>query len=65
MEIDFRINNCLSYGHEHGKYDDAQIRCGVCGRGIYSGEDYYNFFDEVVCSDCEFDYVLKKFHKYL
>ncbi len=65
MEIDFRIDNWLLYGHAHGKHDGAQIRCSICGRGIYSGEDYYDFFNEVVCSDCEFDYVLQNFHKYL
>ncbi len=65
MELDYRIDNCLRYGYSKINNDVANLRCTVCGKGIYSGEDFYDFFGESVCSECEFDYVLKNFHKYL
>ena len=65
MELDYRIANCLNYGYPTFCHKEAQIRCSECGKGIYEGEDFYDFFGETVCSDCEFDYVLKNFHKYL
>ena len=65
MELDFRIENCLGCGYPDGHYDDLDKRCQICGEGIYEGEDFYDFYGETVCCECEFDYVLKNFHKYV
>ncbi len=64
MELDYRIENCLRYGYAE-KECEGTIRCVSCGRAIYEGEDYYDFFGDMVCDECEYDYVLEKFHKYL
>lgn len=65
MELDYRIENCLKGGYIDAVRDDFHKRCSVCGRGVYTGEDFYDFYGETVCCECEFDYVLKNFHKYL
>lgn len=64
MELDYRVENCLRYGYSK-KETESGFRCECCGRAIYEGEDYYDFMDDIICSDCEYDYVLEKFHKYL
>lgn len=66
MEIDYRVDNCLRYGYPYEiRKHGARRRCSVCGSAIYEGEDFYDFFGDIVCSDCEFDYTLKNFHRYL
>ena len=64
MEHDYRIENCLVYGYSD-KEKNAPGRCTCCKRGIYEGEDYFDFMGEIVCDECEYEYVLKNFHRYL
>lgn len=65
MEIDYRIENCLIYGRFCGVEKQPVIRCTECGSAINEDEDYYDFFGDAVCDNCEFDYVRKNFHRYM
>lgn len=38
--------------------------CGECGAGIFSGNDYYDFDGDIVCEECEPDYVKEHFRRY-
>lgn len=64
MEMDYRIENCLRYGYPERKEETGTLRCAVCFGAINEGEDYYEFYGEPVCRDCEYEYVLENFHKY-
>ena len=39
-------------------------RCDVCGNDIHYGNDYYDFDGDIVCEDCERDYVREHFRRY-
>lgn len=66
MEIDYRVENCLKCGYPYSvRNDAARRRCCMCGAAIYEGDDFYDFFGDIVCGECEFDYVLKNFHRYM
>ena len=64
MEVDYRIKNCEVYGYAEPWEQEPFLRCSVCGGAINAGEDYYEFYDDPVCCACEFDYVLRHFHRY-
>ena len=38
-------------------------RCGECERDIYPGEEYFDFDGDIVCEDCERDYVRKNYRR--
>ena len=38
-------------------------RCNECGGDIYEGNDYYNFDGDIVCEDCQRDYVREHFRR--
>lgn len=65
MEHDFRIENCLVYGVPEYKNALSTVRCEVCGCAIYDGESYYDFYGESVCEDCEYDYAVKNFRRFM
>lgn len=64
MELDYRIEKCLAGGHLKNEAERA-VRCVCCNRALYEGESCYNFYGDVVCDECEYDYVLKSFRVYL
>lgn len=39
-------------------------RCGECGGEIYSGSEFYDFDGDIVCEDCQRDYVKEHFRRY-
>lgn len=38
-------------------------RCDVCSGDIYEGNYYFDFDGDIVCEDCERDYVREHFRK--
>lgn len=60
----YKREDGFGIGYYDGREIDKYIRCCVCGKGIYGGDDFYDFFGDTVCDECEFDYVYDNFHKY-
>lgn len=38
-------------------------QCDFCGEDIYEGEDFYDFDGDIVCENCERDYVKEHFRR--
>lgn len=41
---------------------DIVGKCCVCGCDVFDGEDHYEVNDDIVCDDCDFDYI-RRFRK--
>lgn len=39
-------------------------RCGECDGDIYEGSYFFDFDGDIVCEDCEPDYVKEHFRRY-
>lgn len=37
--------------------------CDFCGRDIYEGSYYFNFDGDIVCEDCEREYINEHFRR--
>lgn len=55
--IDYRIDRVLATGYPE-PVTGGRLTCAICGENIYGGEDYYKFADDVVCDECEVEYIL-------
>lgn len=38
-------------------------RCGECGGDIYHGNYFFDFDGDIVCEDCELEYVREHFRR--
>ena len=56
-----RIENRMVVDSEWPSFRKRFSQCCECDRDIYEGEDLFNFGGDMVCEDCERDYVRSHF----
>lgn len=58
------IRQCERTGYPNPLPKAEYKTCCVCGENIYIGlDDYYDFDGNIVCEDCEFDYVWEHYRR--
>ena len=39
------------------------MACCMCGENIYGGAEYYDFAGDIVCAECEVEYILENIQR--
>ena len=58
-----QIENRIVVGSEWQPMYKPVCRCGECGCDIYEGNYFYDFDGDIVCEDCEREYVIEHFRR--
>lgn len=43
--------------------DKVFCQCDKCGGDIYVGEDYFDFYGDIICDDCKDSYIKENFRR--
>ena len=62
MNIDFRMDQTERTGYPT-PLQAGVCKCCVCKENIYTGEDYFDYFGDIVCEECELTYRYKHFKR--
>ena len=57
----YQVENHMVFGWTRKR--DVFCRCERCSNEIYRGEYYYDFDGDIVCEDCEPQYVKEHFRR--